>query len=276
MSKTLAFHMNAFSNPPPRPDLWSHSDVYPNFSVWNWTVETDRKSPGFTSLESVSHTGFRLAIQEWLPSGRPLANVHTKITTAPLYKPNARIPVTTIRLRDNKIVRDHLYTDQAGRLHLDFDAGEYQVKIGAGLVKRSVETVKLPPAPLATDFQIADHRILQVFQHAVQQQSLTLGEGNSDGIANAGEQIAILFPDGPAFRAAELISEDDCVDLTTRVSDNWSAYDHVGASAKYTLARISKSCQGHTIKLLAKVILPNKPNHHLRESTIELQIPKSH
>jgi hypothetical protein len=272
MSKTLAFHLNAFSNPLPRPDLWSHADVYPVFSVWDWTVETDRQRPGLTSIENVSHTGFHSSVQEWLPNGRALRDVHLKITTAPLYRKKSRVQVTSIRLRDNYIRHDHLFADGEGRLHLDLDGDEYQVRIGAGLVKRSIETFKFPQAPVTTDFQIADHRTLRVFQHAIQQQTMTLGQGNGDGKANPGEQIVILFPDGTAFRAAELITDDDCIDLTTRISDTWADYDHVGASAKYTLAKISKTCQAHTIKLLAKVILPNKPNHQLQEFTIDLQI----
>ncbi len=199
--------------------------------------------------------------------------MHLKITTAPLYKKKARIPVTTVRLRDNKIVHDHLFTDAEGRLHLTLEGDEYQVRIGAGLVKRSVETFKLPPAPLTTDFQIADQRTFKVFHHAIKTETMTLGQGNGDGKANRGEQIAILFPDGNAYRAAELIADDDCIDLTTRISDNWAEYDWVGASAKYTLARISRTCPNdHIIKILAKVIIPNKPNHELREFTMNLPI----
>ena len=278
LAKTLAFHTNAFANPLPRPgshgEVWSHADVYPDFSVWGWTVETDRTRPAFTLLESVSRTGFHAGVQEWLPGGRTLPNVQVKITTEPLFPKNTRVPVTTVRLRDNKIVHDHLFADDQGRLHFDLDGGEHQVRIGAGLVKRSVETFKFPQAPATTDFLIADRRRVLLFQHAVQHESVILGEGNGDGVADAGEQVAVLFADGPAFRAAELFSNDDCVDLTTRVSDNWADYDHVGASAKYTLARISKGCAGHTVKLLARVIVPNKPNHQLREFTIHLEIPR--
>jgi len=275
MAKTLAFHMTAFANPLPRPEVWSHSDVYPDFSVWDWSVETDRKRPGFTSIENVSPTGFLSSVREWLPGGRTLRDVHVKVTTAPLYRKNSRVPVTTIRLRDNSVHREHLIAGADGRLVIDLDGDEYQVGIGRGLVKRSLQTLNFPPAPVTSDFQIADHRPLPLFQHAFEKQTLTLGAGNGDGKANPGEQIAILFPDGDTFRAAELFTDDDYADLTTRVSDNWANYDHVGASAKYTLARISPNCPiGHVIRLRARVLIPNKPNHQIRESTIELQITR--
>lgn len=272
LGKTLAFHMNAFANPLPRPEIFCHADVYPSFSVWDWSVETDRHQPGFTSIESASRMGLHSEVREWLPGGKIVPGVHVKITTAPFFKKNQRIQVTTIRLRDNFIKSDHEFADASGRLHLNLDGDEYQVKIEHGLVKRTMETTNLSTAPTATDFQIADHRTVQLFQHAVQKQSVMLGEGNGDGKANAGEQIAILFPDGDAFRAAELFSDDECVDLTTRVSDNWGDYDWVGASAKYTIAKIGKACAGHSITMRTRVVIPKKPNHEIREATIEIPI----
>ena len=273
LSKTLTFHMNAFADPLPRPEIWSHADVYPDFSVWDWTVATDRTKPGFTSLESASHTGFHSVVREWLPGGRILRDVHVKITTAPLFKKNSRIRITTIRLRDNHISSEHLFADPDGRLHFELDGDDYQVTIGRALVKRTIETISFPPAPVINDYQIADHRSLPVFVHATEQMAMMLGHGNGDGKASPGEQIAILIPDGNAFRAAELSSDDECVDLTTRVSDNWTDYDWVGASAKYTIAKISMTCTpGHVIKLRARVVIPDKPNHQVRDATIELSV----
>ena len=266
LAKTLTFHMNAFANPLPRPETWSHTDVYPTFSVWDWTIETDRHQPGFTSLWNVSRDGFLSEVREWLPRGRSLSNVHLKIATAPLYPPNKTVKVTIL----HKTQR--LKADNEGRLHIELDGDTRSVGIGIKPLPQG-DPPHLARAPLTTDFQISDHRIFEIFQHAIEKESMTLGEGNADGQANRGEQIAILFPDGDAYRAAELFSLDPCIDLTARISDNWAAYDHVGASAKYTLARIGKTCPAnHVIKLHANVLFPNKPNHQLREFTIELKV----
>jgi hypothetical protein len=163
-----------------------------------------------------------------------------------------------------------LNTDQEGRLHIALDGGYDSIGFATEPPRRAAP----PPiarAPLTTDFQIADRRTLRVFQHAVEKQTMALGEGNGDGRANPSEQIAILFPDGDAYRAAELFSLDPCADLTARVSDNWSGYDYVGASAKHTLARIAANCPAnHVINMLARVVIPNKPNNQIREFTIEL------
>ena len=275
MAKTLAFHMNAFATPSSRPTSWNHIDVYPTFSVWDWTIETDRKQPGMTSIENVSRNGFRSSVREWMPGGKILRDINIKITSARLYKKNSAVHLTTLRVRDHSIEHQRLKTDSEGRLHIELDGDEYAVGID-GQPILNPEDPDVLPAEVTTDFRVSDHRTMRVFQHATQRQLMTLGQGNGDGKANPGETIAILFPDGDAFRAAELFANDPCADLTTRISDNWSEYDHVGASAKYTLAKISPTCAvGRVIKMRARVIFPNKPNHQIHESTIELQIIRS-
>jgi hypothetical protein len=143
----------------------------------------------------------------------------------------------------------------------------------AGNTRMPVEIPTFPPAENASDFRIADGVSLPVYQHAVQKQTLALGTGNGDGQANPGEQIAILLPDGDAYRAAELFTNDACVDLTKRVSDGWGRYDSVGASAKYSLPLIQSTCApGHVIRMLARVQLPNKPNHTVRYAVVEFKV----
>jgi pimeloyl-ACP methyl ester carboxylesterase len=333
MAKTLAFHMQAFAHPLPRPNIWNHIDAYPNFSVWGWDIATDRAEPGFTILENVGRTGFRSSVRQWVPSGRVLDAVHLHITTAPLYPPNQEQTVHIIRLRDSEVHRTTERADAQGRLHFALDGDEYEIGIGpgpilaiagytiegaswatdtqpihlrvrilnnatgrsaevpvtttvsdptreivklspiAGNATLSLEIPTFPPAEETGNFRVADGLALPIYQHATQKQTLTLGTGNGDGQVNAGERIAILFPDGDAFRAAELFTNDACVDLTMRVSDNWGAYDHVGASAKYSLPLIRPDCApGHTIRMLARVLLPDKPNHHIRYAAIQLKV----
>jgi hypothetical protein len=143
----------------------------------------------------------------------------------------------------------------------------------AGHTRIALEIPTFPPAENASDFRIADGASLPVYQGAVKKEALTLGTGNGDGKANAGERVAILLPDGDAFRAAELFTNDTCVDLTNRVSDNWGDYDHVGASAKYSLPLIRSDCApDHVIRMLARVQLPDKPNHRMRYAAIEFKV----
>ena len=364
IAKTLDFHMNAFAHPLPKPAVWSHADVYPNFSVWGWEVASDRKQPGFTQLTNVSAAGFRSAVREWLPGGATIPGVKLSIETDKLYPPRRPQTVTIVRLRDGNVQRKTIAASAAGRLSLDLDGDEYEVGIGAGAVlalagyqldeaawatagvplhvrmqfwnkgaaaskptvlhwlspnpgvavtpvttdvaaipagqptevpltvtvidpKRAMVKVMavqgdtrmpvyiplFPPARPFTDFHIADGQSVRIYQHANQKVKIMLGDGNGDGIANPNERIAILLPEDDVYRAAEIFTNDFCVDNTLRAFDDWSDYDHVGASAKYSLPFIKPNCpNGHVIHALARVLLPDKPNDVMRYAAIEVQV----
>jgi hypothetical protein len=364
MAKTLEFHMHAFANPLSKPNVWSHIDVYPEFSIWGWDVGTNRNRPGFTVIENVSSSGFRSSVRSWLPSGPLLSEVQVKITSPPLWDPGKKVLTTMIRLRDGAVRQLWQKADPRGRLSFQLNGDEYEVGIGqrpilaltgfsidgaawvantepmhvrarfinkgprtsapTGLrwdtsnpgIRLNSQTVSLPPlesgsfvdipltftvqddsrevvkllavapglrlpleiptfppAAKTVDFKIVDGRSLPVYQQGTNIEEIALGAGNANGIANAGERVAILLPDDNAYRAAELFTNDACLDIGQRVSDNWSRYDHVGASAKYTLAFIRNDCPaGHLVRALARVQLPNKSNHMIRYAAVEFRV----
>jgi hypothetical protein len=149
------------------------------------------------------------------------------------------------------------------------------VRIAAviGGTRIPIDVRLFPMAAICKDFLIADGRAIDVFQHANAHGEVQLGEGNGDGFAAPGETFAILIPDGEPFRAAELFTNDACLDVSERASDSWSDYDHTGASVKYTLARIRPECQpGRTVHLLARIVLPNAPEHTVRYYAIEFPV----
>ena len=365
IAKTFDFHVAAFSKPLPKPAVFSHADVYPNFGVWGWEVASDRRRPAVTVLENVSRTGFRSAVREWIPGGAVIPEVKLSVTSPPrLYAPGSAHPVTFIHLSDGRVRRSTLKADAQGRLSFDLDGDAWEIGIGVepaiaitgyelvdaawatagqavklrvkfcnkgggrlptiplqwespnpqvkfaaaparlfglapgesvaiplsftvadasraivqivavlGAARLPLEIPLFPPAEATKDFQIADGRALTVFQRAVQKGPLTLGEGNGDGYAAPGESFAVLLPDGDAYRAAELITSDACVDTSVRVSDTWVDYDHSGASVKYSLARIQPTCApGTVIHMLARVVMPNAPNHQVRYFALEFPV----
>jgi hypothetical protein len=94
-----------------------------------------------------------------------------------------------------------------------------------------------PLADPAADFQIADGKEVDGYPHA-------LGEGNRDGHASPGETVAILLPEAGAMRAAEVFTNDPCIDNTIRISDS---------GRKYSLPKVRSTCQpGHIVRLLAR------------------------
>ena len=130
-----------------------------------------------------------------------------------------------------------------------------------------------PPAEPAKDFQIADGRSLTVFQHATEKASVPFGEGNGDGHAAPGETFAVLIPDGGALRAAELFTNDTCVENTMRGSDSWNEYDRSGASAKYSLPSIHMDCEpGYAVHMLGRILIPNGAETHFKYFSLEFPV----
>lgn len=141
----LDFHLQAFAAPPKRPGAFSHSDPYPNFSVWGWELASDRRRPAFTSLENVSPRGFRSSVREWLPGGIALTDVKLSIETpARTYAPNSTHPVAYIHIADGKVRRAVQKADAQGRLSFDLDGDDYEVGVSA------------EPAIAVSGFEIAD------------------------------------------------------------------------------------------------------------------------
>jgi hypothetical protein len=65
----------------------------------------------------------------------------------------------------------------------------------------------------------------------------------------------VLFPDGEYLRAAELFTNDACVDNSVRGSDSWTT-----VTVHYSLPAIRSDCQpGHVVRMLARVPVPNAP-----------------
>jgi pimeloyl-ACP methyl ester carboxylesterase len=145
ITAALDFHMQTFAAPAAKAGAFSHADPYPNFSVWGWEVASNRRQPGFTSLDNVSARGFRSGVHEWLPGGVVLTEAKLSIETpARAYAANSTHPVTYIHLSDGKVRRAVQKADAEGRLSFELDGDDYEVGIGA------------EAAIAVSDFEIAD------------------------------------------------------------------------------------------------------------------------
>jgi hypothetical protein len=118
--------------PRPQPPVFSHSDPYPNFTVWGWEVGSDRRQPGFTILENVSPRGFRSSVRDWVPGGAVLSSVKLSISSPPRsYPPGSSQTVTVIRLRDRNVRRAAQKADAQGRLSFELDGDVYEIGVSA-------------------------------------------------------------------------------------------------------------------------------------------------
>jgi hypothetical protein len=107
-----------------------------------------------------------------------------------------------------------------------------------GEIRVAIDVPVYPAAPAFADYQIADGLTVPPYPRP-------LGEGNGDGHAAPGESFAILLPDAGARRAAELFTNDPCVDNTLRISE---------AGTRVSLPAIRPTCEpGHRIQMLARI-----------------------
>jgi S-formylglutathione hydrolase FrmB len=340
--------MSSFVHPLPRPLAWNHTDVYPNFRVWGYTLTSNRSVPGFTVLENVGRNGFRCTVREFLPDGQILSNVKMWVLTDSVYKKNTSYQITDIDHATGKSNRYPLTSDGAGRLRISFSGSCHDIGISehgnepdvildtvtvvnapwpvagkeiglrlrllnkggmqannvninitptrgstsvingsavvgsilpdrngeneALLVIRTADTVKVcrfnvsirsgkykwkadfvlnlkPAAGSGIEFIVADGKEFTVVAHGNDSATIRLGDGNGDGVVNAGETIEILARDSGKFYRTALTTSGECFNpngVHPRESDYWGNFDNVGASQKINQLVISNNCAGNS------------------------------
>jgi|GEM_PF-599587 len=129
LGEMMMFMLNTFNNPPSRPARWDHIDVYPEFSVWDYEVTSDRNVPGLTILENVDKRGFRCAVREFFPDGELMPFVSVSITTPPLYEKDQLYVISDIDTKTLKHSQQTVRTDKQGRLTICLNGGSHEVGI---------------------------------------------------------------------------------------------------------------------------------------------------
>ncbi len=377
LSDMFDFFMETFKNPPGKPQRWHHTDVYPEFSIWDYRVSTDRFIPGFTILENVDKDGFRCSVREFPPDGELLPHVKVAVYTAALYEKNLDYTICDMDLGTGTFTRKTIRSDQTGRLRLELNGSLHEIGISRpeappdlcvlsfeisnrawatqgkelavsvkllnkggkeardvkaeirplrssakiirgssvfgemaiGGIKESKdpylflvpsdsiemerfeirisdksgkqwsEYMDIPlrtDGPEITDYEIADGRFCQVMEAGDDTVSLFLGAGNGDGVPNPGESIVLLVRDQGKLWRTLLYSSDPYINpdgLHIRESDNWSSYDHVGGSAKYSVPVISSDCpENRNMEFFAEYWLPAYPDHIIRRGKIKVEV----
>jgi hypothetical protein len=113
-----------------------------------------------------------------------------------------------------------------------------RIVAGDGEVRLSIDVPVYPAAAAVADYRIADGLTVPPYSRA-------LGEGNGDGHAAPGESFAVLLPDAGALRAAELFTNDACVDNTVRIGEG---------GTRISVPAVRATCEpGHRIQMLARI-----------------------
>jgi len=135
-------------------------------------------------------------------------------------------------------------------------------------IKKQVQEIK--------EFEIADGRKISVAGSGIDVETIQLGKGNGDGVANPGESIVVLVKDSGKLWRTDLTFSDSLLNpggLVTRRSDWWTEMDHVGASAKYDEVLIDADYpQNEEAEFFAEYWLPQYPMHLVRQGVVKVKI----
>ena len=145
LSEMFDFLMETFENPPAKPQKWHHIDVYPEFSVWEYHIGSDRDLPGFTILENVNRRGFRCSVREFLPDGELLPSVNLTVTTAPVYEKDQQYIINDIDKSRGQVSKEIIKSDQSGRLKINLNGALHDI---------GINTVEAPPNICMASFGI--------------------------------------------------------------------------------------------------------------------------
>lgn len=132
LGEMFEFLFNTFQDPPEKPESWTHTDIYPEFEVWNYQVSSDRDQPGFTTLENVNPLGFTSTIREFLPDGPMLSNVNLSVLTDTIYEKNKPYIITGYNAHNNSWSQESLVSDQYGRLKIQLNGARNHIGINYG------------------------------------------------------------------------------------------------------------------------------------------------
>jgi hypothetical protein len=202
---------------------------------------------GVGAAAGVALSGFEIEGAAWATAGQPVqvrlkfwnkggARSATRRLEWQSPTPGVKFKTATARLQS-------LAPGESATLPVTFTiarAGVSGARIvaGDGEFRLSIDIPVYPAAAALANYQIADGLTVPPY-------SRPLGEGNGDGHAAPGESFAVLLPDAGALRAAELFTNDTCVDNTVRISEG---------GTRISVPVIRSTCEpGHRIQMLARI-----------------------
>lgn len=129
LNDAFDFVMASFHKPLPRPKRWHHADLYPEFEVWGYAVESNLDEPGYIEMRGVTRGGMEITTRKWQPHGWIIPGVEIHVKTPPVYEPN-----TTYTLLDYNETQDSREyfspeSDAEGRIGFSVNHEPHQIGI---------------------------------------------------------------------------------------------------------------------------------------------------
>jgi hypothetical protein len=213
----------------------------------SFDLDGDAYEIGVGAAAGIALSGFEIVGAAWAAAGQPIP-VRLKFWNKGAARSATTLlqwesPTPGVKFKTPSARLNSLAPGESVTLPVTFTIDRPAVS-GARIVgvdgdlRLSIDIPVYPAAPSFADYRIADGLTLPPYPHA-------LGEGNRDGHAAPGESFAVLLPDAGALRAAELFTNDACLDNTVRISEG---------GTRISILTIRPTCEpGHRIQLLARI-----------------------
>ena len=129
LTDALNFVLSAFSDPLPPPQRWHHANLYPDFNIWGYEVESTLDEPGFIELKGVTRGGMGITTRKWQPQGPVIPGVLLRVSTPPLYEPNTEYTLMNFNQTSDVLKQTLLNSDAEGRISFELNHESHQIGI---------------------------------------------------------------------------------------------------------------------------------------------------
>jgi hypothetical protein len=117
------FHLNHFSSPKKTPSSFSYINLYPNFEVWGYDLNSSKTGNGWIYLHSVAKNGLGLYTRKRFPWGTGLHNFAISLTTPAIYFPDSSYTVSRYNYHTGAFATQEIRSDTKGRLNISSTGG---------------------------------------------------------------------------------------------------------------------------------------------------------
>ncbi len=125
----MNFIATSFKKPGSIPQNFTHYDLYNNFEVWGYRVESNKPEPGYITLRNVNKQGFGIYTQRWLPLGPFIEKVNIKVTSPPIYTPNSSYRLRTCNKESGIVKNTEIKSDNKGIISAETDGSGHEIGI---------------------------------------------------------------------------------------------------------------------------------------------------
>ena len=177
----IRFVTNQFEKPALLNPNWSHYDLCHDFSLWGYSVKSNKAEPGFLFLRNVDANGFGFYTKKWLPEGPSIKNIKADISTAPVYEPNVVYQIHIYNQKEKQPTTFETSADQNGKLHIQLTGEGFEI----GISKKGEQ-----PSFSVTGYQLPQK---QKFIRAKEQSELSLNIFKRGGTTKANSKLSVTI-----------------------------------------------------------------------------------